>query len=268
MASRKTIAATAFAAALATGGLIGATLGNPLTSGADPAATTTASTTVPAGPSGAGPDGHRDGPRGFMDLTAAAKVLKMSEADLRTALQSGKSLADIAKDQGVDRQDVIDALVADAEKKIDEMKADLPSRIADLVDGKMPAGGPGRGGMDHHGPGMGGRHGEHLAAAAKVLGLSDADLRTALESGKSLADIAEDQGVDKQKVVDALVASEKDELAQAVKDGKLTQAEADTRSADIATRVADMVDGKMPARGPGMGGMHHDGPDMDGPGGN
>ncbi len=38
------------------------------------------------------------------------------------------------------------------------------------------------------------------------------------------------------------MADAKDRLAQAVTDGKLTQAQADERSADLAARISDLVD--------------------------
>src|SRR5947209_6703515 len=45
--------------------------------------------------------GERGGP-GFGNLDAPAKALGMTADDLRTALQGGKSLADIAKSKGID----------------------------------------------------------------------------------------------------------------------------------------------------------------------
>jgi polyhydroxyalkanoate synthesis regulator phasin len=116
-------------------------------------------------------------------------------------------------------------------------------------------GGPG-------GPGFGhGRfeQGDDLAIAAKAIGISTADLQTALRNGQSMAAVAKAHNVDAQKVIDALVADQKAELAQAVKDGKLTQAQADQMSGDITQRVTDMVNHTPPPGGPG--GRHgHDGP--------
>jgi hypothetical protein len=45
--------------------------------------------------------------------------------------------------------------------------------------------------------------------------------------GKTLADLASEKGVDTQKLVDVLVASQKTMLDQAVSDNRLTQAQAD-----------------------------------------
>jgi hypothetical protein len=68
-------------------------------------------------------------------------------------------------------------------------------------------------------------------AVAEALGLTPTQLFEQLHSGKSLSDIAEAQGVDLQKVQDAVNAVQtqamKDAIAQAVKDGKITQEQAD-----------------------------------------
>ncbi|MCL5997887.1 MAG: hypothetical protein M1546_17805 [Chloroflexi bacterium] len=68
-------------------------------------------------------------------------------------------------------------------------------------------------------------------AVAEALNLTPAQLFEQLHSGKTLEEIAQAQGVDIQKVQDALNASRiqamKDAISQAVTDGKMTQAQAD-----------------------------------------
>jgi hypothetical protein len=68
-------------------------------------------------------------------------------------------------------------------------------------------------------------------ATAEALGLTPTQLFEELHGGKTLADIAKEKGVDLQKVQDAAKASQtqamKDAITQAVKDGKMTQAQAD-----------------------------------------
>jgi len=85
------------------------------------------------------------------------------------------------------------------------------------------------------GPGGGGRGfglGQvELEAAAKVLGMTADELSTALQSGKTLEQVATDKGVDIQKVKDAIQAAHttevRDRIQQALKDGTITQANAD-----------------------------------------
>jgi len=94
------------------------------------------------------------------------------------------------------------------------------------------AGGRGRGGP---GPGMFGRGGggqwTMFDTAAEALGLTPEELFTELHSGKSLEEIAEEHGVEMQAVQDALNAAQaearRQAIEQAVKDGKMSQAQAD-----------------------------------------
>jgi len=103
-------------------------------------------------------------------------------------------------------------------------------------------GGPGRGG-----PGFGGA----LDAAAKALGIDLDALRPELQSGKTLAEVATAHGIDVQKVIDALTADAKAKLDAAVKDGRLTQEQADTRLSEMTTRLKDLVNQPLPAKGEG-----------------
>src|SRR6476646_9333304 len=85
---------------------------------------------------------------------------------------------------------------------------------------------------DHHG-GPGFRH-DDLADAASYLGLTQTALETALQSGKTLAQVADaTSGKSAAGLIDALVAAEKAELASAAKAGDLTQTQADELTANL-----------------------------------
>jgi polyhydroxyalkanoate synthesis regulator phasin len=95
--------------------------------------------------------GPIDGPhRGGFD--AAADYLGMTERQLHDAFRSGKSLAQLARDRDKSVDGLIDAMVGEASKKLDEVvesgkmteaeKAEMlegmRKRITDLVNGRMP----------------------------------------------------------------------------------------------------------------------------------
>jgi len=84
--------------------------------------------------------------------------------------------------------------------------------------------GPGRG----HGRGLGQ---PELEAAANALNMTTADLTTALQSGKTLEQLAQEANVDIQTVKDAIQAAHAAEMRtriqQAVTDGTITQENAD-----------------------------------------
>jgi hypothetical protein len=90
-------------------------------------------------------------------------------------------------------------------------------------------------------------------AAAKALGLTTDKLRAALQSGKSLADVAKDQKVSVNSVVKAMVTATENALAGAVKDGTLTRAQADKMKTSLTQRITDRVNGVRPDVGPGHG---------------
>ena len=93
--------------------------------------------------------------------------------------------------------------------------------------------------------------GGSLEAAATYLGLTGAQLRTQLMSGKSLADIAKAQGKSVDGLEQAMVASIQAKLDEAIKDGKLTSAQRDQALAKIKASIDDLVNGRLPAKPPG-----------------
>jgi ribosomal protein S20 len=176
----------------------------------------------------------------------------------RPAIEAGgrQTIAQVAQEQGVDAQTVIDAMVADATAHIDqavqdgrltadqanERKANLQERITKLVNEGKPKG-EGRG------------HGPKLDAAAKALGVGTDELRAQLRDGKTIAQVADDRNVDKQKVIDAMVADATEHIDQAVKDGKLTADQANERKSGLKDRITTLVnDGPQKGRDGGPGG--------------
>lgn len=81
------------------------------------------------------------------------------------------------------------------------------------------------------GHGFGLRSQAALEAAAKALGMTVEELKTQLWGGKTLADLAEEKGVDLADVKAAVEAAMKEEMKarieQAVTDGTITQENAD-----------------------------------------
>jgi hypothetical protein len=79
------------------------------------------------------------------------------------------------------------------------------------------------------GRGMGGEVG--LEAAAEALGMTADELSLQMWGGKTLADLAEEKGVDLQDVQDAVNAAleqaQRDAIEQAVEDGTITREHAD-----------------------------------------
>jgi hypothetical protein len=123
----------------------------------------------------------------------------------------------------------------------DEVEADLKQEVTDFVNsGRLERGF----GLRHLGPGLGrlfAGHEHFLSTAADYLGLTQAQLRTQLNSGKTLAQIAKDRNKSVDGLVDKLVAAKKARIEAAVKDGRLTRAEANRIEADLKEQVTDFV---------------------------
>ncbi len=142
--------------------------------------------------------------------------------------------------------DALQPLVADGtitQKQLD--------KIITALDAARPP--RGEGGGDHGGRGgPGGHRGPGLEVAATALGLTVDELRTELQSGSSIADVATAHGVALQTVIDAFVTDAKAHVDAEVASGDLTQAEADSKLAEITTRITERVSTAGPLGGPGQ----------------
>jgi hypothetical protein len=229
----------------------------------------------PGGLGGPGGPGFAGKPFLSDELATAAKYLGLDETDLRTKLENGQSLADVAKAQGKDlaglEQAILDTAKTDLDKAVaakkltqsqaDDILSNLKSHIANVANGTLRFRGPGGFGL-RGGPGLAGPHfgaGPQLATAAKYLGLSESDLRTKLRGGDSLADVAKAQGKDVGGLQDAIVASEKADLDKAVADKKLTQSQADDILGELKAHAGDLVNAK-PGDRPRLRGRERGGP--------
>lgn len=185
---------------------------------------------------------------------------------------------DAAKQLGVDPTKLSSALKQALANRVDAaVKAGTLTEAqgkelkAQIQAGTFPLfAGPGFRGGHHGGRGFG--SGRHLAAAASYLGVTDAALRTGLESGKTLADVAKEKGKSVDGLVAALVADETKELDAAVTAGRLTKAQRDEIVATLKDRFTAVVNGRRPAGGPdhdgrgGFGGRDGFGPPPAAPG--
>jgi hypothetical protein len=106
----------------------------------------------------------------------------------------------------------------------------------------------GRGAWSHGGPPFGRfGHFELLETAASYLGMTEAEIREALED-KTLAEIAEEQGKTAPGLVEQLVATQTKRIDEAVADGRITEEQAASLAADLDERMQELVNGELRAR--------------------
>ena len=89
---------------------------------------------------------------------------------------------------------------------------------------------------------------------ATTLGITTDEVRTALQSGQSLADLAVSKGKTAQDVIDAIVAEATTKINDKVTAGDLTQAQADKIISGLTTLATDFVNNAHPFGGPIFGG--------------
>ncbi len=143
---------------------------------------------------------------------------------------------DAAKRLDVTPKQLTDALSAAENAQLDKAVKDgeLTQAQADAIKARRKQSGRvlggGRPGPGHRGGGRHGGRGNRGALGAdlaKALGISQTELRTQLRDGKSVADIAKAEGKTLASVKSAVKAATKTRLDKAVKDGDITQTQAD-----------------------------------------
>jgi hypothetical protein len=161
-------------------------------------------------------------------MDAAASTLGMTASDLRTALQSGQSLATIASSKGISQATLTAAMTAGIEAANPTISAAQAASVASAMATRTPMVRTGQSGAagaigDVSAPGAasvsgtGATHGHHhhhhhggenaMSAASTLLGMSTSDLTAALQSGQSLASIASSKSVSQSALISALASA-------------------------------------------------------------
>jgi ribosomal protein S20 len=188
---------------------------------------------------------------GAAGAIAASRVFSPSE-------ESKAVIDDAAAQLGVQPKELSDALKQALKNRIDAAvdAGVLTENQAQELKARIDSGeypflfGPGLD-FNHRGLGFGfGPHTDFLAAAAAYLGMSEDDLREALD-GRTLTDIAKDKGKTVSGLVAALVAAEEKKIDEAVAGGRITKAQAAEIKSGLQDRMQALVAGELHGRGPG-----------------
>ena len=187
-----------------------------------------------------------------------AAIAAVTKDDGKQAEQA--VLNDAAKRLNVTPEQLRDALSQAQDAQLDQAVKDgkLTQKQADAIKakrkqtGRVLGGGPLRPGLGHRGfgPGFGPGFGHHGPAGAifpdiaKALGITREELRTQLRDGKSIADIAKAQGKSLDDVRAALKADAKTAADKAVKDGDLTQKQADELLSHLDEALSHLGDAR------------------------
>ena len=85
--------------------------------------------------------------------------------------------------------------------------------------------------------------GKNHEVAAEAIGISVEELQAALEDGSTIADVAEDNGVAVQDVINAMVENAEERLAAKVEEGRLSAEEAAEKLETKTEKITDRVNG-------------------------
>ena len=193
---------------------------------------------------------------GRLVVGSAATVFGMTGEQLVAELQNDKTLAQVAEELGIDvevfKVDLLDQIdqnlgTAVAEGKLTQAQADaifheIKEYIDRIVNGHF---GP------CHRPGDGPGHRLPLArlvvgSAATVFGMEGEQLVAELQNDKTLAQVAEELGIDVEVFKVDLLDQIDQNLGTAVAEGKLTQAQADAIFQQIQEHIDRIINHSRP----------------------
>lgn len=161
-------------------------------------------------------------------LDDLAEFLGLKPEELKSALRSGKSLAQVAKEQGKNREDLKNYLMAQATPRIS-------ARIDRLIDR------PGLLEQGHRKAGHSRIMRQEWAEVARYLGLTPEQLAIERQSGKSLADIARTRGKSSDDLKSFLLGRINARLDEAVKEGRLTREKAERLKEQAPAHIETLI---------------------------
>ncbi|MBB3112350.1 lambda repressor-like predicted transcriptional regulator [Paenibacillus phyllosphaerae] len=181
-------------------------------------------------------------------------LLNLDRDALNEKLAAGSTLAEIATAQGVTEEALKSALAAAFQERQTKEKEQFDANLDTLINSEQPLKGD-----QGHGFGMG----HQLSTIATALNLTEDELRTQLESGTTIAAIAEAQGISTDTLISTLEAAITAQIDQAVTDGKLTEEQATAQKEKVAEQAEKLVSGEFALKGGGMGHGGKGGPRAD-----
>ena len=191
-------------------------------------------------------------------LAAAGGGVAVAASDPSPSEDNQAIINDAAKQLGVSPGKLSDALKQALADRIDAAVAAgrITKAEGDSLKQRLNSGDAPLFASPHRGFGHFGFFGG-LDAAASYLGLTEAQLHTELESGKTLAQVAQAHGKTVGGLVDALVAEARKHLDAAVAAGRLTKAQETDMLNGLRDRITNMANSTRPPDGDRRPGFRH-----------
>ncbi|OPG97394.1 hypothetical protein B2I21_16130 [Chryseobacterium mucoviscidosis] len=133
-----------------------------------------------------------------LNKSAAASALNLSQTELNQQIKAGKSIVDIAEDQGLDKSKVINTVVAKEKSWVtSQLNESWKNTSGTLTTEQQQF-----------------RDSGYLAKAAQLFGTSADELQTQLKNGKTLTALAKEKGVDSSKLTETLHTYAKQQVTE------------------------------------------------------
>jgi hypothetical protein len=195
-------------------------------------------------------------PRGALRGLAEKDILAASgltQAQVKAGLKAGKSISQMITDNGGDPATVETTVIADLKGKLDKAVsagkvtpdqeatalAKAQTQLHTFLNKTPKAPRKAQAKIAQVG----------LADAAKVIGIQPADLRAAVKSGKSVAQVANDHGISTSALVSGVTADVDARIDAALAAGKIDAAHVAKLKAGISSAVTKLVDRVPHAKG-------------------
>ncbi len=182
----------------------------------------------------------------------------IAASNLLSPSDESKAIIDDAADQlGVEPDALSDALKHALKNRVDEAvdAGRLTEEQGDELKGRIDADEypllSGRGWHDGPGFGLHFGHFEILGTAASYLGMTEAELREALQDN-TLAGITKDKGKSVSGLVQSLVAAQERRIDEAVADGRIPEAQATELKTELTEHMEQLVNGEFRSKHDGL----------------
>lgn len=198
------------------------------------------------GPGGRGPGiRHGQGTHAGDVIRQLTDLTGLTLVEIREALRDGQTLAEVITSSGVDLATVTEQIIASVTERINAqvdagrltperaelLLAELPALVDDVLSGEAALLGAMPAAPRVEMRVVGERYEYVIRALMDATGLTRAEVRAALNDGKSVAVILEEAGQPLDGFIDTLLQPMQARLEQAVAAGRINQAIADARLA-------------------------------------
>ncbi len=177
----------------------------------------------------------------FIDWNSISiNVLSVDEIDFWDAINSGKSIAELAKENGVATDKIAEAIIAAEQASVKNLVAEelLTQNEADewllSLDNEIQ--------IFLTESWNWNESTDWFALTLETLNVNEDMLWQALEEGKSIAEFAAENGVSSEKLVKTIAAAEKNYVNELIADGNITQDEAELWLGELDEEIQNYLD--------------------------